>query len=306
MPVVWIARLLGIPIKRRIAGSDIFEALRSRPAFGEPLKIFLFGSTEEVAATACERLNYGSIGIKCVGWACPGFVDVDALSEDRFIHQINGSNADFLVAALGAKKGQLWLKRNHERVKVPIRAHLGATVNFQAGTVMRAPYAVQRMGLEWLWRIKEEPSLFQRYWHDGIVFLRLMLTRVIPAAIDARRRRSGSTPGGHDFVTVLAQNDLVATLRMSGDATAGAIPNAIDAFRNAAASEKPVAVDLSQTRTVDARFLGLFLMLRKQLKRRGASLQFLGVSPGLKRQFRLNGLDYLLSSGRGSNVNAVH
>jgi N-acetylglucosaminyldiphosphoundecaprenol N-acetyl-beta-D-mannosaminyltransferase len=305
MPIIWIARLLGVPIKRRIAGSDIFEALKPRPRLGGPLKIFLFGSTEQVAATACERLNYGSIGLKCVGWLCPGFVDVDALSEDGLIDQVNGSNADFLVAALGAKKGQLWLKRNQERLQVPVRAHLGATINFQAGTVMRAPDVVQRMGLEWLWRIKEEPSLFQRYWHDGIVLLRLLLTRVIPAAIDARRGRSRLVPGRHDFVTVLAQKDRVATLHVSGDATAGAVPKAIVAFRAAAASQKPVAVDLSQTRTVDARFLGLFLMLRKQLKGRGARLKFLGVSTRLKRQFRLNGLEYLLSSGEESNVNAL-
>ena len=276
MPIVWIARLLGVPIKRRIAGSDIFEALKSRPRLGGPLKIFLFGSTEQVAATACERLNYGSIGLKCVGWLCPGFVDVDALSEDGLINQVNGSNADFLVAALGAKKGQLWLRRNHERLQVPVRAHLGATINFQAGTVMRAPYAVQRMGLEWLWRIKEEPSLFQRYWHDGIVLLRLLLTRVIPAAIDARRRRSWPAQGGHDFVTVLAQKDRVATLHISGDATAGAVPKAIDAFRAAAASQKPVAVDLSRDSNGGCSLFRAFPNVKETAEGQGSSPEIPG------------------------------
>ena len=59
MPIIWIARLLGIPIKRRIAGSDIFEALKTRPDAERPLKIFVFGGTEHVVSTLSQRLNCG-------------------------------------------------------------------------------------------------------------------------------------------------------------------------------------------------------------------------------------------------------
>jgi N-acetylglucosaminyldiphosphoundecaprenol N-acetyl-beta-D-mannosaminyltransferase len=228
------------------------------------------------------------------------------LSEDRYIDQINASNADFLMAALGAKNGQLWLLRNHHRIRVPIRAHLGATINFLAGTVKRAPYAMQKLGLEWLWRVKEEPSLFGRYWHDGGVLLRLLLTRVLPLAIAARWRQLRADPGSHDFVIVQTHNDPIVTLRISGNATAKEVPRAIVPFRDAVASQKPVVVDLSRTRAVDARFFGLFLMLRKQLNGRGSGLRFVGISPGLERQFRLNGLEYLLSSSEQHDVNTVH
>ena len=65
---------------------------------------------------------------------------------------------DFLAVSLGAKKGQAWLLRNHHRLQIPVRAHLGATINFQTGTVKRAPASIrQALGFEWLWRIKEEP-----------------------------------------------------------------------------------------------------------------------------------------------------
>ena len=138
MPIVWIARLTGIPIKHRIAGSDIFEALKARPHPKRPLKVFLFGAKESVAAAAARALNV-TAGLSCVGWICPGWGTVDELSQEIFIDQINSSNADFLVATLGAVKGQLWLKRNHRRLRIPIRSHLGATVHFQAGTVKRAP-----------------------------------------------------------------------------------------------------------------------------------------------------------------------
>jgi N-acetylglucosaminyldiphosphoundecaprenol N-acetyl-beta-D-mannosaminyltransferase len=311
MPIVWIARLMGIPIKRRIAGSDIFEALKARRGPERPLKIFLFGATDLVAAAAAERLNSNSVGLQCVGWLCPGFGNVDELSADRFIDQINASGADFLVAALGARKGQLWLKRNHLRLRIPIRAHLGATINFQAGTVTRAPRVMQKLGLEWLWRIKEEPALFWRYWHDGTVLLRLLRTRVLPLAISERWQRLWADRTRHDFVIVHVENDPTVneptvTLRVFGDATFSQVPQAMVYFRGAIARQKSIVVDLSRTRGVDARFLGLFLMLRKQLKSSGSGLRFVGVSRPLERQFALNGLGYLLSPSEKYDVDTVH
>lgn len=295
-PILWIARLLGIPIKRRIAGSDIFEAMKTRSNVDRPLKIFIFGSTERVVSALAQRLNYSSSGLKCVGWACPGFVGVDELSKDEFINLINASDADFLVAALGAQKGQQWLLRNHERLRVPLRAHLGATINFQAGAIKRAPYVVRKFGLEWLWRVKEEPHLFGRYWHDGSVLLRLLLTRVLPLAIGSRGRLF-RTKRGHDFVILPVHNPSRVTLAISGDATAAAVPLAADAFRKAMAAFKAIDVDLSRTLAVDARFFGLLLMLRKQQKDRGLTLNFVGMSKALTRQFKYNGLEYLLSPG---------
>ena len=248
MPIVWIARLIGTPIKSRVAGSDIFEALRLPRNSGQPLKIFIFGATEPVAAAAAQRLNCGPVGLRCVGWICPGFGNVDELSQDRFFDQMNSSNADLLIAALGAKKGQLWLQRNHRRLRIPIRAHLGAVINFQAGTVKRAPHLMQKFGLEWLWRIKEEPNLWRRYWHDGGVLLRLLPTGVLPLAVGARWLRLRAAPAA-DTISSLSrhQNDLMVTLRLSGYATASQVPKAIACFRDALASRKQVVVDFSET-----------------------------------------------------------
>ena len=189
-PIIWIARLLGIPITKRTAGSDIFDALKERPRPGKELTVFLFGATEQTAAAAARKLNDNATGLRCVGWTCPGFGSLDELSQDQFINQINASDADLLVVALGARKGQLWLRRNGHRLTIPVRTHLGAVINFQAGTVRRAPHVLRKLGLEWLWRIKEEPHLWRRYWHDGGVLLRLLFTRLLPLAISARRLRA--------------------------------------------------------------------------------------------------------------------
>jgi N-acetylglucosaminyldiphosphoundecaprenol N-acetyl-beta-D-mannosaminyltransferase len=300
MPIVWIARLMGIPIKNRIAGSDIFEALKARPSSEPPLRVFLFGATESVAATAARMLNAGPPALRCVGWACPGFGTIEEMSSDQFIDKINLSNADFLVAALGANKGQLWLQRNHHRLRIPIRAHLGATINFQAGTVKRAPSILQRFGLEWLWRIQQEPHLWRRYWYDGRVLLRLTFNRVLPLAISGRLLRRRCQQNGHNLVIESVQGRNATTIRLSGFAVIAHVESAIAYFKEALMAKTNVVIDFSQTRAIDARFLGLLLMLRKQLRARDAKLEITGLSNSLAKTFRLNGVDNLLSPKEGS------
>jgi N-acetylglucosaminyldiphosphoundecaprenol N-acetyl-beta-D-mannosaminyltransferase len=294
MPIVWIARLMGIPINDRTAGSDIFEALKNRPSSRSAIKIFMFGAKEGVAAAAAKSLNTKIGGLSCVGWVCPGWGTVEELSQQKFVDQINASKADFLVASLGAIKGQLWLQRNHYDLRIPIRAHLGATINFQAGLVKRAPAILRRIGLEWLWRLKEEPHLWRRYFHDGTVLLFLTLTRVLPLAIQARSLRRRGARRELDLAIRRVEGPDTVTLGLSGYAVASHIGEAVRHFREVVGSQKRVVIDFSETRAVDSRFLGLLLMVRKQLKSRGRAPQCVGVPKRLQMSFRLNGLGYLL------------
>jgi N-acetylglucosaminyldiphosphoundecaprenol N-acetyl-beta-D-mannosaminyltransferase len=292
MPIVWIARLLGIPIKHRVAGSDIFKVLKTAPR-DQPLRLFMFGGAEGVAAAAANTVNAKPGGLRCVGSMYPGFGSVDDMSDDVIIDAINASNADLLVVGLGAAKGQVWLLRNRHRLKTPVRTHLGAVLNFEAGAVKRAPERLARLGLEWLWRIKEEPHLWRRYGHDLGVLARLFVTRVLPLAIEAGWQRWAGER--QRLCIAVIPNEAAVTLRLSGDASARHVTHAISCFRNALESNRPLVIDLSSTRRIDARFFGLVLVLRKQLKSRGMDLKFIGISPRLARLFRLNGVAFLLS-----------
>src|SRR5579862_1187349 len=122
-PLIWISKLTGLPIKERAAGSDILDELRSRTNEKTKLSVFLFGGATGVASAAADTLNRSSSAIRCVGTLDPGFGDVEKLSEEQIIQEVNASRADFLIVALGAQKGQLWLQRNHDRLTIPIRAH---------------------------------------------------------------------------------------------------------------------------------------------------------------------------------------
>ena len=168
MPIVWLGRLLGVPMKERVAGADLFDLLK-HTRLSEPLKVFFFGGAEGVAAAAAANINAQNNGVICTGALFPGFGSVEEMSADHIIDEINASNAHILAVALGAAKAHAWLQRNHDRLKIPIRAHFGATINFQAGTYRRAPQLMREWGLEWLWRLKEEPWLWRRYLTDSIV-----------------------------------------------------------------------------------------------------------------------------------------
>ena len=292
MPIIWIAWLTGIPIKNRIAGSDIFDALKAEHSTAHPLKIFLFGGPEGVAAAASRVLNAQPSGLYCVGSLYPGFCSAEEMSRDDIIDNINSSGADFLVASLGAQKGQSWLQRNHHRLLIPVRAHLGASLNFQAGTVRRAPPIMRKFGLEWLWRIKEEPYLWRRYWNDGRVLLRLLFTHVLPFAFWTWWLRLKYERRGEDLIITQAHDHESVTVSLSGPANARHVDKAIPAFREAIATKKRITLDFSNTRSIDARFLGLLLMLKKKLKSTGAAPTFVGLSPALERIFRLNRLDF--------------
>ncbi len=294
-PIVWIARLLGLPIQHRVAGSDLFKAIWDKNRQDNPLRLFLFGGTRDAAEAATAAINESPTGWHCVGSISPAFDTVANMSEDHIIAAINASRADFLLVALGAKKGQLWLLHNHGRLKIPVRAHLGATINFTAGKVRRAPAALRGWGLEWLWRIKEEPHLWVRYWNDGLVFIGLVLTRVLPLIVLARWQLLVCRTD--DLAIDWAANGEVTLVCPSGAAIAKNVEKARLAFRAALTQKKAIRINLAHISAIDSRFLGLLMMLKKQADRCAIDVQFEGGSSRLRTIARLSGADLLLRAG---------
>ena len=294
MPIIWIARLLGLPIRTRLAGSDLFDTLKARIRSGRRMRVFLFGGSDDAATRVGEILNTQTDSMECVGSLNPGFGSVEEMSTDQIIDEINTSGADLLVVFMAAKKAQEWLRLNHDRLKIPVRANFGATINFQVGKFKRAPLFLRKAGFEWLWRVKEEPYLWRRYWNDGGRLLFVVLTCAVPLAIGARWRRFASIGKLEGLQIDHREDHQTVTIGLTGAAIARQVDKAISYFREALDKNKEILIDLSKTKTVDPRFFGLFLMLRKQLLSQGNSLQFTGVTPRTKRMFRLNGFEFLL------------
>lgn len=287
MPLIWMAKFLQIPILERVAGSDLFGRLKART--NTRLRVFLFGGTEDLAARVGEKLNAENGGLECVGVLNPGFGSVEKLSTPDIIDQINSSGADLLAVFLNAEKAQAWLLHNHHRLTVPIRAQFGATINFEAGIIRRAPPLLRSTGFEWLWRIKEEPYLWRRYWNDGRSLLQIFLTSVLPIAIATRLSFARS-----EF-TVRRNDDGRDTLVLSGAAVGGNVDRLLPFADEAVKEHRAVTLDLSDLNDADGRFFGVILGLRARLAKRGLDLHLAGISPRMRRIFRLNRFEFLLT-----------
>ncbi|MEO0700216.1 MAG: WecB/TagA/CpsF family glycosyltransferase, partial [Pseudomonadota bacterium] len=178
-PVVWLAKQLGMPLRERVAGADLYERLRSdTDQNARPIRIFFFGGREGAAEAAGRTVERENGRLICAGWHNPGFGDVESMSTPDIRSKINAARADFIIVSLGAAKGQAWIEHNLAHLDAPVIAHLGAVVDFAAGTIRRAPGWVSRAGLEWIWRIFAEPALWRRYWNDGKDFAALIHQRL--------------------------------------------------------------------------------------------------------------------------------
>lgn len=264
MPVIWLAKLLGVPISQRVAGSDLFEALCAQTE--RTVKVYFFGGPEGAAeqagarvnALADQRVRLGQTpGVRCVGYESPGFGSLEEMSRPDLIERINASGADFVVVALGARKGQAWIQRNRAQLNAPVISHLGAVVNMAAGTIARAPRWMQKVGLEWVWRIKEEPMLWKRYASDGFVLLRLLLTRILPEMMWRLRLRGRSPAGAQGASMEVHRLGDERQLALHGIWAMDQVQRLRDQLNEAAQSQESVCVDVQGARYLAPAVRGL-------------------------------------------------
>lgn len=291
MPIIWIARLLGIPLRERVAGSTLFERLRAQRQV--PVTVFFFGGPDGVARRAGDVLNAEHGTMRCVGARSPGFGSIEQMSTPELIAEINDANADLLVVALGAKRGQSWIEHNLAALRPPLVSHLGAVVNFVAGTVARAPGLVGRLGLEWLWRIKEEPALWRRYWRDGVALLGLVTGSVLPGALAAARQRRA---GGVRTAPTLhaAPGPRLTRLTLAGDWLEPDLAPLRAALAAAGAAPGDLVLDLAGVTRVDSALIGLLMLAFGHHAKAGTAFSVTACSAAAAGALRLARAEYLL------------
>jgi len=292
MPLIWIARLLKIPLPERVTGSGLMEAL-----FAEknalPIRFYFFGGEAGAGERACQAINQANTGLQAVGHYWPGFGSIEEMSTLEIINEINRHDIDFLIVALGAKKGQAWIEKNRQRLKAPVISHLGAVINFFAGTVKRAPGWMQRFGLEWLWRIMQEPLLWKRYFFDGLQFAKLLAINVFPYAIWIRLNQS-LLSDTRPLELDIDEGEDVITLKLTGACTDKTISALRPVFKGLAPKGKNILIDLQLVSVIDGAFLGLCLELYKQLNLAGSRFRLEHTGEQNKRIIQWNRVDFLL------------
>jgi len=168
MPVVWLSKLLMTPIKERVTGADLVPRL-AKAASTRGVGLFFLGGADDVAEKAANKLSAQNPGLKIAGCISPQ-INLNK-TDNSIIEQINQSGADILLIALGNPKQEIWFQRNKHRLNIPVSIGVGATFDFIAGTISRSPIWMQKMGLEWIYRLAQEPRrLWKRYCVDFAKF----------------------------------------------------------------------------------------------------------------------------------------
>ncbi|MEM8501859.1 MAG: WecB/TagA/CpsF family glycosyltransferase [Cyanobacteria bacterium P01_D01_bin.1] len=162
MPLVWMMRSLGEESQNRVAGMDVFETA-CKLCQEEKVSIYLIGSTQSVLATMEARLQKEFPNLKVAGLESPPFRPLTKKEDQEIIERINRSGAGITFVSLGCPKQERWMAAHRGELS-SVMVGVGAVFPVYAGVQKRAPKWIRELGLEWLYRLSQEPQrLFGRY-----------------------------------------------------------------------------------------------------------------------------------------------
>ena len=179
MPIVLLSRLLRNPLPERVTGADMVPAI-CRRCDEEGLSVYVLGGDRSVVEESFSKiLGCEARGVALLAGVDDSFVKLDQ-DQPEIVERINAAKPDILFVALGNPKQELWMGRNAAKLDVGTMIGVGGTFNFIAGRVKRAPRWMQRCGLEWLYRIVQEPRrLWRRYTYGLVKYSWLSLIAVL-------------------------------------------------------------------------------------------------------------------------------
>jgi len=175
--IVLAAKVLGLDLRERVAGSEFFLRLTEEAQLRGGIKYFFLGSTDHVLGKITARLNKEFPDVIVCGVLSPPFADNFSDDENRkMVQQINAARPDVLWVGMTAPKQEKWIHKNKDKLDVPLTGAIGAVFDFYAGTKKRAPEWVCKLGLEWLPRLLREPRrLFSRNFVSTPLFLLMVV-----------------------------------------------------------------------------------------------------------------------------------
>jgi N-acetylglucosaminyldiphosphoundecaprenol N-acetyl-beta-D-mannosaminyltransferase len=282
MPVVWGAALLGMPIKERVAGSDLLPRLVESSAT-TGWRVHVFGSSDSVAARAsalfAQRYPKACVSID------PGPHIPDPTSvDDAVIDRIAAVDADILCVALGNPKQERFIAAHRDRLRVPVMIGVGGSLDMLVGERRRAPVWMQRTGTEWIARLVQEPRrLGGRYAHD----LRVFGPRLAREWREERARR------GEPGLSLEASAGTVEA-RIGGST----VPSHEDWSRAVEGLTEGAVLHLrsGSATAIRDRALAVLIGLVGQARRRNASVRWVDDPSSLKRELERRGIPLALIS----------
>lgn len=177
MPMVWASRWAGVRSVDRVYGPDLMLEV-CRLAAESGWTSFFYGGKPGVADTLAERLVAHFPGLRVAGTHSPPFGDLTPSDDEEITARINGTNPDIVWVGLSTPKQERWMADHRASLNAKVLVGVGAAFDINSGAIRQAPRVVQRSGLEWLYRLAQEPGrLWRRYLRNNPSFVWKMLSR---------------------------------------------------------------------------------------------------------------------------------
>ena len=194
MPLVWMTSLMKGRTQERVAGMELMLALCAE-AEASGISLFLLGSTDEILAEIQRRFAEDFPKLKIAGIESPPFREINPMEDKETISRINASGAALVFVSLGCPKQERWMSEHRGRIKA-VMVGLGGVFEVYAGSKRWAPSWMRRHGLEWLYRLKQDPRrLWRRYASTIPPFVYLALKQLIKVRLGLESARPSRRTG---------------------------------------------------------------------------------------------------------------
>lgn len=302
MPVVWAARLLGTPLKERVTGADLVPALAGACARHNK-SIYLLGGSGDVAQKTADLLTRRFPGLHVAGVSSP-FVHVEGRKlenememDQKILEEINLCRPDILLIAFGNPKQEMWFERNRSKLKAAVTIGIGGTFEFITGRVKRAPEWVQKSGLEWIFRLTQDPvRLFKRYFIGFFKFGTLILPpilytryRQICFRLSAKTGRKNAlfTNECHEEIPEHPSAVPIQSICFDDPLDAAAVAGMADGIMDRGTASNALILDLSRVSFMDSSGLGLLVRFYQRARNQQTHLALCGVCPTVLRTLKV-------------------
>ena len=308
MPLVWGAKLLGVQLEDRVTGVDLVAAMAERGArLG--WRFYLLGGREGVAARAAEVMKERYPGLQIVGIDSPPLASTVEMPVE-IVERVVQAHPDVLLVAFGNPKQDKWIHMHLQELRVPVSIGIGGTLDFISGETRRAPAWMQRSGLEWLYRLLQEPRrLWKRYAVDMVQFSRLFWIQYWSQRDGGRRFVDAAEPAARIEPAAQAvpqpaplDNRLAHAGRLTAD-NAQQLSQQVQVmlasrdWQALPGGTAEILLDLSETTFIDSSGLGMLVQATRQARSQGVDLRLWGLQPQVQATIQLLRLDAFLTLG---------
>ena len=290
-PLLWVSRLLGNPLPERVAGADLTPLL-IRMAAQKGYRLFFLGGTPETSVKAVANLRAQYPDLIISGHYSPPFNPLLDMDHDEIARRIREAKPDFLLVSFGCPKAEKWLGMHYRSLGVPVAIGVGATIDFLAGQVKRAPRWMQRTGTEWIFRLAQEPRrLIRRYaadlWYFG--------AGVLGQWWRLRVRHQKASVASCD--SLLAEHPQWLQITPPSQLNLAVVRRDAVLWEKAVKDGRHCVLNMRGVQSLDSSGIGLLIFLRKRLESAGRQLVLVAPTECVRqtlKQMRLN--DFLTTT----------